>query len=55
MQLNATVSLMPLLEAVKDQFVDLPITKVDLTGRTVIVLGANVSLGLEGESSRSQI
>ena len=41
-----------LLEAVKDQFVDLPITKVDLTGRTVVVLGANVGLGLEGKLLR---
>lgn len=36
-------------EFLKDQFTAVPLEKGDLTGKTVIVVGANVGLGLEGE------
>ena len=36
------------IEAIRDQWARLPDLAKDLTGKTVIVVGANVGLGFEG-------
>lgn len=48
-QSNKIAWLMNCAGILREQFTSLPDHQADLNGKTVIVVGANVSLGFEGE------